>query len=180
MPETAPSRTVEVRASPIEGLGIFALRPFTTGQLIRDVNVVREVTAEAPLRPELGERIDHCDYPDGRIVLIGPPDRHLNHSCDPNVWVRYEGEGCQIVARRDIDAGKEIACDYSINVTGGDAWPCHCGARRCRGQVVGDYFQLPQEVQREYAPYLADWFIRRHRDALCALDILPQNPNRHD
>src|SRR5574342_14742 len=117
VPDIAVPRTVEVRSSLIEGLGVFALRPFRSGQLIRTVNVLREVTAEAPLRPELGERKDHCDYPDGKVVLIGPPDRHLNHSCDPNAWVRYDGAACQIVARRDIRAGEEITCDYSINLT---------------------------------------------------------------
>ena len=74
---------------------------------------------------------------------------------------------------RDVSVGDEVTCDYSINVTGGDVWPCYCGATRCRGQVVGDYFQLPREVQREYAPYLADWFVRRHREALRVAGIVP-------
>jgi SET domain-containing protein len=171
MLDAASSSTVEVRRSPIEGLGLFALRSFRAGELIRTVNVVREIASDAPLRPDLGERRDHCDYPDGKVVLIGPPDRHINHSCDPNAWVRYLGAACQIVARRHIRVGEEITCDYSINVTGGDAWPCRCGAARCRGQTVGDYFQLPLELQREYASYLADWFVRRHHEALRAAGI---------
>jgi SET domain-containing protein len=173
MPDIAPPTAVQVRPSPIEGVGVFALRSFRAGELIRTVNVVREVTPEAPLRPEAGERRDHCDYPDGKVVLIGPPDRHLNHSCDSNSWVRYDAAGCHLVARRDIRAGEEITCDYSINVTGGDVWPCNCGAARCRGQVVGDYFQLSRDLQREYAPYLADWFVRRHREALRAAGVMP-------
>jgi SET domain-containing protein len=172
MPDTASLSTVQVRSSPIEGLGLFALRPFRPGQLIRTVHVVRQVTAAAPLRPELGERRDHCDYPDGKVVLIGSPDRHLNHSCDPNAWARYEAATCQIVARREISVGEEITVDYSINLTGGDAWPCHCGSTRCRGRVVGDYFQLPLELQREYAPYLTAWFVGRHRDALLVAGIV--------
>ncbi len=130
------------------------------------------MTPEAPLRPELGERSDHCDYPDGRVVLLGPPDRHTNHSCDPNAWVRYEREAgaAWLVARRGITAGDEITCDYSVNVTGGSSWPCRCGAARCRGVVVGDFFQLPREIQLEYRPLLADWFVRRHRERLADLD----------
>ena len=153
---------VEVRSSPIEGLGLFAARAFHPGERLHHVNVVREVTPEAPLRPELGERADHCDYPDGRVVLIGAPDRHVNHSCDPSAYVSYEEDACYLVARRAIPAGAEITCDYSINVTGGSAWPCHCGAARCRGTVVGDCFQLPPDIQREYRPLLAQWFVRRH------------------
>ena len=172
MHDSAWSAGVEVRPSAIEGLGIFAVRLFSAGVLIRTVNVVREITPEAPLRPEVGERRDHCDYPDGKVVLIGPPDRHLNHSCDPNAWLRYAGPACQIVARRPIGRGEEITCDYSINLTAGDTWPCRCGATRCRGQVVGDFFQLPHELQREYAPYLAEWFLRRHREALRAAGVI--------
>jgi SET domain-containing protein len=158
------SRVVDVRRSPIEGLGLYALRPCRADEHIRRINVVREVTPEAPLREDVGERADHCDYPDGKVVLLGFPDRHLNHSCDPCAYLSYEGDQCFIVARRDIRAGEEITCDYSINLTGGDAWPCRCGATRCRGTVVGDFFRLPPDLQREYRPLLADWFIRRHRE----------------
>ena len=167
--QTDGSLGVEVKSSTIEGLGLFALRPFASGQRIRRINVVREITAEAPLREELGERHDHCDYPDGKVVLIGFPDRHINHSCDPNSFIEYEEEACYIVARRQITAGEELTCDYNINITGGTAWSCHCGAKRCRGTTTGDYFLLPIDIQREYLPLLAKWFVRRHTDRLAEL-----------
>jgi hypothetical protein len=122
--------------------------------------VVREVTPTSPLRKELGERADHCDYPNGKVVLLGYPDRHVNHSCDPNAYVLYEGDRSFLMARRDIAAGEEITCDYNINIAGGTAWPCHCGAARCGGATVGDFFLLPLDIQREYQPLLAEWFVR--------------------
>jgi hypothetical protein len=91
--ERARLADVEVKSSRIEGLGVFAARPFRTGERIRRVNVVREITPESPIREDLGERVNHCSYPDGRIVLFGFPDRHVNHSCDPNAWER----GCPTV-----------------------------------------------------------------------------------
>ncbi len=162
---------VEIKSSAIEGLGLFAARCFRRGERIRQINVVREITPTSPLREELGERADHCDYPNGKIVLLGAPDRHINHSCDPNAYVRYEGECSFFVARRDIEAGEEITCDYNINITNGTAWPCHCGAVRCMGTVLGDFFHLPLAIQREYGPFLAEWFVRAHRDRLKALGI---------
>jgi uncharacterized protein len=164
---------VEVKASGIEGLGIFAARPFRAGERIRRVNVVREITPEAPIRADLGERADHCSYPDGRVVLIGYPDRHVNHSCDPNAWELYEGGSSFLVARRGIAASEEIAIDYNINIANGTAWPCRCGAARCRGVVAGDYFLLPVEWQREYRPLLADWFVRRNGVRIAELDRVP-------
>jgi len=162
---------VEVRPSSIEGLGLFAVRGFCARQRIRQINVVREVTPNHPLRPELGERADHCDYPDGKVVLLGAPDRHVNHCCDPNAYVLYEGNHSFLVARRDIAVGEEITVDYNINITGGTAWPCHCGAARCTGTTVGDFFRLPLDIQREYRPFLAEWFVRAHRDRLKALGL---------
>ena len=167
--DEVPLGDVAVRASPIEGLGVFALRPFVAGRRIREINVIREITAAAPLREDRGERADHCDYPDGKVVLLGFPDRHLNHSCDPSAYVVYEPDHCYLVARRDIRAGEEITCDYNVNITAGTAWPCRCGAARCRGTVVGDFFLLPPEIQREYRPLLAEWFVRRHAARLAAL-----------
>lgn len=166
---TGECGSVEVRDSSIEGLGIFARAAFATGERIRRINVVREITAQAPLREDLGERADHCDYPDGKVVLIGYPDRHVNHSCDPNAYVLYDAESSYVVARRDIAVGEEITCDYTINITGGTAWPCRCGAARCTGTVAGDFFKLPMEIQQEYRPLLADWFVRRHAGRLSAL-----------
>ncbi len=161
---------VEVRPSGIEGLGVFALRSFQAGNRIRQVNVVREVTPEAPIREDLGERQDHCNYPDGKVVLYGPPDCYLNHSCDPNAHEVFEASATFLVARRDIVAGTEITCDYNINIADGTAWPCRCGATRCLGTVVGDFFRLPTQRQREYRPLLAGWFLRRHRERIEALD----------
>jgi len=162
--------TVEVRQSPIEGLGVFALRDFRAGERIRRINVLREVTPAAPLREDLGERHDHCNYPDGKVVLYGIPDRHLNHCCDPNSYEVFDGEASYLVARREIAAGEEITCDYNINITNGTAWPCRCGSPRCLGEVVGDFFRLPEARQREYRPLLALWFVRAHEERLAALD----------
>ena len=164
-------RDVEIKPSSIEGLGVFAARSFRAGQRIRQINVVREVTPAAPLREALGERADHCDYPNGKVVLLGPPDRYINHSCDPNAYVQYEGDRSFLVARRDIAVGQEMTCDYNINITAGTAWPCHCAAARCSGTTVGDFFRLPLDIQREYRPLLAEWFVRAHRDRLAALGI---------
>jgi SET domain-containing protein len=164
---------VDVKPSRIEGLGVFAARSFRTGERIRRVNVVREVTPESPIREELGERVDHCAYPDGKVVLWGVPDCYANHSCDPNAWLLYEGDSCFFVARRDIAAGDEITCDYNINIADGTAWPCKCGAARCRGRVVGDFFHLPKQWQREYRPLLAEWFERRHRERVAEIDRKP-------
>jgi uncharacterized protein len=165
-----PMANIEVRRSLIEGLGIFAVRPFRAGERIATIRIVRQITLQAPIREDLGERNDHCAYPDGKVVLIAFPERHVNHSCDPNAYEYFEGDTSFLVARRYIAADEEIGVDYNINITNGTAWPCHCGATRCTGEVAGDFFRLPVERQREYRPLLADWFIRHHHSRIDALD----------
>lgn len=165
---------VQVRPSRIDGLGIFAERAFRAGERIRTINVVREVTAAAPLREEHGKRAVYCAYPNGRTVLYGPPDRHTNHSCDPNAYEMHDRDATYLVARRAIAPGDEVTCDYNINIVNGTAWPCHCGAARCRGEVVGDFFRpsnrgllawdVDRLVQLSAKLSLGEW--RRHgRDA---------------
>lgn len=161
---------IEVRPSSIQGLGIFATRAFRAGDRITRVTIVREITPGAPIREDLGERLDHCAYPDGKVVLIAFPERQVNHSCDPNAYERFEGATSHLIARHDIGIREEITIDYNINIADGSAWPCHCGASRCRGEVVGDFFRLPLEWQREYRPLLAEWFVGRHRSRIHELD----------
>lgn len=173
-PESAASGVneldgIEVRESPIGGVGVFAVREFSAGETVRQVNIVREVTEDAPLREDLGEVLHHCAYPDGKVVLWGYPDRHVNHSCDPNAYERFDSEASYIVARRAIAAGEEITFDYNVNLSGGSSWPCNCGAARCLGETIGDFFRLPEERQLAYLPLLAPWFIERHRERVEAL-----------
>lgn len=114
-----------------------------------------------------GESTEHCSYPDGKVVLWGYPDRHVNHSCDPNAYQEEKGDGSAVVhimARRAIRAGDEITLDYNVNR------PEVCpGADRCRGETIGDFFLLPGEHQLEYLPMLADWFVAKHRERVEAL-----------
>ena len=159
---------VRVGSSGIGGRGVFAARAFAAGERVRDVRIAREVTESEPLGPD--EDPQHAFLSDGRYLLVGAPDRYLNHSCDPNAYLRYVGDRIELVARRAIAAGAEITLDYLINNSGGDTWPCHCGAPRCRGRTAKSFFHLPDEVQREYRPLLADWFVRRHVSELARLD----------
>ncbi len=161
---------IEVKQSEIEGIGIFTKRKFRAGERIRRVNIVREVTDEYPLREDKGELLKHCAYPEDKIVLWGYPDRHVNHSCDPNANELHEGDSVFIVARRAIEPGEEITFDYNINTSGGNSWPCSCKAARCRRESVGDFFKLPIDQQKEYRSLLADWFIERHKEKIDLLD----------
>lgn len=167
---------VRVQQSPIAGLGMFATRPFRAGERILRRNHLREITAEVPLRADLGERPEHTDdIAGGRLVLLGYPDRHFNHRCDPNAYVHVIDGVHYIYARREIAPGEEITNDYAINGPGGAGLPCRCRAARCRGEAHSDFFRLPVDIQLEYLPLLADWFVAERRERINALRMIARD-----
>ena len=162
-----PSKpTIEVRESKTKGLGLFAARDISKGDAIRKVSIVREISDSDPLDPERGELWEHCSFADGKIFLIGYPDRYMNHSCEPNAFYDYCDHSPITRAIRDISVGEELTVDYLINNVGGDSWACSCGSSRCRGQTGTSFFTLPLSFQQEYLPFLAPWFRSRYADRL--------------
>jgi hypothetical protein len=158
---------VIVAPSVIHGLGVFATGDFCPGETVLLIDDSRMVDEEHPLRPECGEYEYHCDYlAGGKIVLLRPPERHINSGCDPNTCVRWESGKRYVIARRAIGNGEEITYDYIIDCHGGKEWECQCGSARCRGIIVSSFFELSIGVQREYLPLLSVWFIEEHRESV--------------
>jgi len=170
---------LDVRESTGRGLGLFTKAPVRAGERVGKFELLREVRSFSELREDEGEEPDHCTMIDGRFFLVAVPERYLNHSCDPNVYERFDSSGNGIVALRDIAAESELTVDYLINNAGGDSWDCHCGAKRCRGRTGKSFFALPRAFQEEYAPLLAPWFVKAHAEKLRHLSIaLPGNPSK--
>lgn len=155
-------------ASEIHGTGVFAGRRFRKGEVVLSIDDTRVVDDEHPLDSALGEFEYHCDYlADGRVVLMRSPERHINSSCDPNVFVKTGADGIRrVIALREIARGEEITYDYIINCHGGLVWECACGAVCCRGRIPSSFFELPEDLQSEYLPLLDQWFIDEHADRI--------------
>lgn len=154
---------VEVRPSSIKGVGVFALVDFAAGEAITREDDSFVVTPDNPL-PE-SEQEHHCDwYADGRQVLLGVPERHINHSCDFNTLKVHVDGVRYTVARRDIDAGEEITHNYCIDGFGDIVWQCNCGSANCLRDVPASFFDLPVELQVEYLPYLSELFVTVYSD----------------
>ncbi|MCP3903371.1 MAG: SET domain-containing protein-lysine N-methyltransferase [Planctomycetes bacterium] len=108
-PRRAP---IEIRESPIHGVGVFATRDIPAGAIVaryRGRPVDRNGTYVAT---HVGARGD-----DGRHEITGPL-RFLNHSCRPNTDLN----DFRLVARRDIAADREITIDYGEGT-------CDCATR---------------------------------------------------
>lgn len=171
MPDTLKETVkVYVDRSPIQGQGVFTVVDIVRGEAILAIDDSRVVSPQHPLHPEAGEFDHHCDYlADGLVVLMRYPERHINHSCDPNTFVKTLFEVRYVFALRDIRAGEEITYDYCINGFGNTVWECHCTSPRCRHSIHSDFFHLPEPLQIEYLPLLDDWYVRAYQPQIEAL-----------
>ncbi|MBN1669249.1 MAG: SET domain-containing protein-lysine N-methyltransferase, partial [Anaerolineales bacterium] len=161
---------VTISPSLIHGLGVCAARGFASGESILVINDSRQVNPDHPLRPELGETESHCDQiAAGVVVLLQSPERYLNHSCQPNAYVKTLRGRRHVISLIPIQAGDEITLDYSLNRHGQESWPCQCGSPECRGQVPGSFFDLPHTQQLRSLALLESWFCHEHPERIAAL-----------
>jgi len=162
---------VEIRASTIQGGGMFASAPFQPGETVAVVGGTLMTGTEFAAYLAGVERWNaHQIGEDLHLVdLIQTPDvvqGSLNHSCDSNLWM---GDAVTIIARRAIDGGEELTLDYALTTTE-PGWaldqPCQCGSAICRGRATGNDWRLP-DVQERYMGHFVSFInerIRRLRD----------------
>jgi hypothetical protein len=156
---------VEVRASPIEGDGLFARDDLAAGVPVLRVGGRLVTTAEldaliaaADADPAAPYVDTFTVYEDAHVVLPAGTAAHFgNHSCDPNLWY---GDAYTFVTRRAVHAGDELTIDYAT-ISGADGllMSCACGAPDCRGEITSADWRIP-ELQTRYrghwAPALED------------------------
>ncbi len=119
---------IEVRESPIEGKGVFALRDFKKGERVVEWGE-RKVLSDSELAGlSEAERSRYVSFKDGKHLLSNEPARYVNHSCDSNTNPKDNGD----VAIRDIKAGEEITSTYRD-----EGVSCNCGSLHCKGTLEG-------------------------------------------
>jgi len=156
---------VIVKESSINRLGVFALENISKGEMILAIDDSRIVSSELPLVESKGEFEYHCDWlTGGKVVLMQLPERHINHSCDPNTFVKTMLGIRYVFALTSIAADEEVTYDYCINGFGDTIWQCNCGSSRCRKTIHSDFFHLPYDHQVEYLPLLDSWYIEEYKE----------------
>ena len=79
----------------------------------------------------------------------------MNHSCDPNVFLR----GLDVVALRDLRSGEEVTFDYhTTEYDLVEPFTCQCGARLCQGVIRG-FRYLDAIARQRLGPYLAPYLV---------------------
>lgn len=141
------STLLEVRASPVHGLGVFARKSIRKGTRIIEYTGKRILWNDVP-----------NDVDDPHTFLFGLDDgihvidpaidgneaRWINHSCQPNCEaIEEEDERVFIYALRDLRPGEELFYDYALEMDEPvteqlkKECECYCGAANCRGTMLG-------------------------------------------
>ena len=139
----------EIRRSPIQGRGAFALRRIRKGTRLIEYTGERISDAEADRRYDDETMRRHHTFLftlDDRFVVDasrgGNEARFINHSCDPNCEAVIEDGRIYIEAIRTIQPGTELCYDYAYerleDHTEEDErrYACRCGASNCRGTIL--------------------------------------------
>jgi len=155
---------VSVKKSKIHGKGVFANKDFKKGEKILAIDDTHVVDDLFKLTEY--QKTYQCDWLKTKTVLMQAPERYINHSCNPNSYVKTVDAIRTLFAMRDIKRGEEITYDYAINGYYKSAMPCKCGAKNCRKILNCDFFQLPNQLQLKYLPYLDDWFVKEFKDKI--------------
>ena len=146
--------SVVVKPSSIHGKVVFAAVNFKAGDIILRRDESRLVTEENPLRE--GEQEYHCDWlADGRVVYLPEPERYINHSCDPNAYLKEIGDKKYHVAHAETRGDRGVRHGVgphhypSRRAAGGDQTTY---ARSTSGQHPGSDFRRgswPKDVRSE-------------------------------
>jgi len=144
-------RRIVVRNSSIHGRGVFALRRIPKGTRIIEYKGKLITDKEADRRySRVHEHSPHTmlfSLEGGWVIDAtrrGNSARWINHSCAPNCDIEEEGRRIFIESRRDIRLGDELTYDYNLQIgekhtkTAKREHACFCGARRCRGTMLGE------------------------------------------
>jgi SET domain-containing protein len=163
-PAVYRSPKIEVRGSPLQGLGVFAVQKIARGEVVAikagHIVTAQELSAITPVVGDLALQISENFY-------LSPKTRNdidkmsvfINHSCEPNVG--FDGQ-ITYVAMRDIEPDEELFHDYAMERTDGYHLKCRCGASCCRGDITGQDWKNPA-LQQKYGNYFSSYILNKIR-----------------
>jgi uncharacterized protein len=153
------SPKAEVKDSPIQGRGLFAVETIEKGEIVcvKGGYIFNRATLDRVSQSLGASEIQITDN-----LFVGPlteEDREgsmifSNHSCEPNIGVQGQ---IVFVAMRDIEAGEELTHDWATTDDDTYEMECKCGVPTCRKVITGQDWQR-KELQEKYAGYMS-WFL---------------------
>jgi len=149
------SKKIELKKSPIHGIGAFAKEPISRGEILFVKN------GHVLLKTErCFEKTVECDWPVNDQYTIGAKLKsehdlvrlQINHSCNPNCGLIGINAG---IAMRDIAIAEEITFDYAMLDNEDYSFDCNCRNENCRKTIKGFDWEN-KELQKRYDGYFSN------------------------
>jgi len=150
------SDKVEIKESPVNGVGMFAKESIKAGEItfVKGGHILRrkEMSSSGVISSYLPIADDLFLAARTKAQEKGVK-LYINHSCDPNCGLRGE---ISFVAMRDITKGEELTIDYAMVDNEDYKIECHCGSDNCRKTITGFDWKI-KELQNKYSNYFAEY-----------------------
>ena len=129
-----------IRKSKIAGKGAFALQPIPAKRKLGNMGgvIISYKEAQKRVKKQPGNVLFMVEFDNDDIALDASINsnelRYINHSCDPNTFMRRAYRKVEFYTLRSVKKGEELTCDYGETHHDGKL-PCQCGAKNCRGFI---------------------------------------------
>jgi uncharacterized protein len=126
-----------VASSRIQGKGLFTDSPLRRRAKLGEFSGELISVREARKRAKKAQRIAIVELSATKAIdgsVDGGVFQFINHSCDPNVFIRIAYGRVEFYARRNIRAGEELTCDYGDSHHDGKL-PCRCRSPKCKAFI---------------------------------------------
>lgn len=158
---------VEIRGSKLNNKGLFAKAPIRKDEVVMIWG--GELFTNEDIREGKYRKGSSVEIDEG-IYLAGKPDEppglddFLNHSCNPNSWLKDE---VTLIAMRDIKRDEELTADYGTWISRPD-WKmeCKCGSEVCRKIITGEDWKL-RKLQERYNNHFSPYLNERIKKVVC-------------
>jgi len=131
---------IKTKKSTIAGTGAYSAATIPARKKIGNMEGVIISYKEAQKRIKLqpGNVLFMVEFDNDNIALDASENsnelRFINHSCNPNVYMRRAFRRVEYYTLRTIKKGEELTCDYGETHHEGTLL-CKCGAKNCRGFI---------------------------------------------
>jgi uncharacterized protein len=131
---------IKVQQSKIAGKGAYAQQNIPAkrklGNMAGEIISYRE--AQKRVKQQPGAALLMVEFDNDLIALDASVNRnalsYINHSCNPNTYLRRAYKKVEFYSKRAIKKGEELTADYGETHHDGKL-PCRCGAKNCRGFI---------------------------------------------
>ncbi|HET9055507.1 MAG TPA: SET domain-containing protein [Chitinophagaceae bacterium] len=131
---------IKIKKSKIAGTGAYAEKPIPAKRKIGNMTgeIISYKEAQKRVKKQAGNVLFMVEFDNEDIALDATINsnelRYINHSCNPNVYMRRAYQKVEYYALRKIKKGEELTCDYGETHHEGKL-PCKCGAGNCKGFI---------------------------------------------